>query len=81
MPQLDMLLISFHFAVPNRDVERQLMRRPTTTHVTLPNLRTFSIKAGSAYSEAVLSRITAPRLEVFQIYYLKQLTFSVPQLL
>ena len=81
MPQLDMLLISFHFAVLNRDVERQLMRRPLTTHVTLPNLRAFLFRAVGAYSEAVLSRITAPRLEIFQIYYLKQLTFSVPQLL
>jgi hypothetical protein len=81
MPQLEMLAISFHFAVPNRDVERQLMRTPIMTHVTLPNLRSFAFEAVSAYSEAVLSRITAPRLEIFQICYLKQLTFSVPQLL
>jgi hypothetical protein len=81
MPQLEILLIFFHFAVPNRDVERQLMRTPIMTHVTLPNLRSFAFQAGSAYSEAVLSRITASRLENFQIYYLNQLTFSVPQLL
>ena len=81
MPQLDMLLITFYFAVPNRNVERQLRRRPITTHVTLPNLRTFVFKAVTTYSEAVLSRITAPRLETFQIFYHKQLTFSVPQLL
>jgi hypothetical protein len=37
--------------------------------------------ADSAYSEAVLSQITASRLENFEIFYLKQLTFSVPQLL
>ncbi|KAI0276390.1 hypothetical protein BGY98DRAFT_707370 [Russula aff. rugulosa BPL654] len=80
MPQLENLVIYFHFAVPNRDVERQLMRTPVTTHVTLPNLRIFALKAVSAYSEAVLSRITAPRLEIFQICYPKQLTFSVPQL-
>ena len=81
MPQLEMLMIFFNFAVPNRDVERQLMRTPITTHVTLPNLRSFTFQAVSAYSEAVLSRITASRLEGFQIGYLKQLTFSVPQLL
>jgi hypothetical protein len=57
------------------------MRTPITTHVTLPSLRSFAIKAVSAYSEAVLGRITAPRLEDFQICYPKQLTFSVPQLL
>jgi hypothetical protein len=80
IPQLEMLIILFHFAVPNRDVERQLMRTPITTHITLLNLRFFAFRAMSAYSEAVLSRITAPRLEIFQIGYPKQLTFSVPQL-
>jgi hypothetical protein len=81
MPQLEILLIFFHFPVP-RDVERQLMRTPIMmTHVTLPNLRIFALQAVSAYSEAVLSRITASRLEVFQICYPKQLTFSIPRLL
>ena len=81
MPQLEMLMVFFSFPVPNRDVEWQLMRRPITTHVTLPNLRSFALQAVNAYSEAVLSRMTASRLENFQIGYLKQLTFSVPQLL
>jgi hypothetical protein len=81
MPQLEMLLIFFLFAIPNHDVERQLMRTPIMTHVTLPNLRSLSLQTVSAYSEAVLSRITAPRLEDFQISYPKQLTFSVPELL
>jgi hypothetical protein len=80
MPQLELLLIFFYFVVSNRDVERQLMRTPIITHVTLPNLRSFIFQGVSAYSEAVLSRITAPRLENFQICYPKQLTFSVPQL-
>jgi hypothetical protein len=81
MPQLEILGIAFYFAVPNRDVERQLMRTPIMTHVALPNLRTFIFWAVSAYSEAVLSRITASRLENFEISYPKQLTFSVPELL
>ena len=81
MPQLEILVIFFHFAVPNRDVERQLRRAPIMTHVTLPGLRAFAFRAVSAYSEAALSRITTPRLEIFQIWYPKQLTFSVPQLL
>jgi hypothetical protein len=80
MPQLEMLLIFFFFSVPNRDVERQLMRMPITTHITLPNLRIFAFQAVSAYSEAVLSRITASGLENFQICYFKQLTYSIPQL-
>ena len=81
MPQLEILRIFFYSPVPNRDVETQLMRAPITTHITLPNLRAFRLQAVSAYSEAVFSRITAPRLENLQICYLKQLTFSVPQLL
>ena len=81
MPQLEMLLIAFCFPVSNLDVEKQLASTPIMIHVTLPNLRVFSFEAVSAYSEAVLNRITAPRLEDFQICYPKQLTFSVPQLL
>ena len=81
MPQLEMLRIFFNFHVPNHEVERQLMRTPIMTHVMLPNLRSLLFQACSAYSEAVLSRITASGLEDFQICYLKQLTFSVPQLL
>jgi hypothetical protein len=50
-------------------------------NVTLPNLRTLVFQTASAYSEAVLRRITASRLENFQICYPKQLTFPVPQLL
>ena len=80
LPQLEILMIFFYFPVPNHDVERQLVRRPITTHVTLPNLRSFGLQAVSAYSEGVLSRITAPHLEDFRIHYFKQLTFSVPQL-
>ena len=80
MPQLEKLLIFFFFSVPNRDVERQLIRSPIMTHVTLPHLRSFLLQAVSAYSEAVLSRITTPRVEQFQIAYPKQLTYSVPEL-
>ena len=81
MPQLEVLLINFHFAVPNHDVERQLMRTPiAVTHVTLPNLRFLEFQASSAYLEAALGRITASRLENLVIFYLMQLEFSVPQL-
>jgi hypothetical protein len=39
MPQLETLGIAFHSPVLNRDVKRELLRRPLTTHVTLPSLR------------------------------------------
>ena len=81
LPRLEILVIFFSYAIPNRNLERQLMRTPIITHVTLSNLRLFSFHAVSVYSEAVLSQITTPRLENVQISYLNQLTSSVPQLL
>ena len=80
MPQLDNLVIYYYFIIPNHE-ERQLMHTPITTHVTLLNLRMFAFQADSAYSEVVLSGITASRLECFEICYPEQLTSSVPQLL
>ena len=53
MTQLEILQILFHFVIPNHDVEMQLMRTPIVTHVTLPNLRTFTLQVVGAYSEAV----------------------------
>jgi hypothetical protein len=79
MPQLEMLKIIFSFPVPSRDVERRLM--PIMTHVTLPDLRCFFFLGVSAYLEAVVRRIVAPRLERLQIDFFKQLTFSMPRLL
>ena len=81
MPQLESLEVSFTFPVPNRDVERQLTRTPITTHITLPYLRLFCFQGVTAYLEAVVCRITAPRLEKLQILFFKQLTFSIPRLL
>jgi hypothetical protein len=80
MPQLESLAILFSFPVPNRGVERQLTHTPITTHITLPNLRLFWFRGVSAYLEAVVCRITAPRLDKLQIRLFKQLTFSVPRL-
>ena len=81
MPQLEMLVIAFFFPVPNHDVKRQLMHTRITTHVTLPNLRRFEFQGVSAYMEAVIRRITTPRLEEHGIQFFNQLTFSVPCLL
>jgi hypothetical protein len=81
MPQLERLEIAFSFAIPNRDVERQLIHTPITTHITLPNLRFFWFRGVSAYLEAVVCQITTPRLEMLEIRLFKQLKFSVPRLL
>jgi hypothetical protein len=82
MPQLETLLIVFLFPVPNHEVERQLMHSPImAAHVTLLNLRWCVFRGVSAYIEAVVSQMTAPRLEKLGIQFFKQLTFSVPPLL
>ena len=77
MPQLETLVIFFFFSVPNREVERQLTHTPI---ITLPNLRVLDFRGVSAYLEALVHRITTPRLEKLQIYFSTQLTFSVPRL-
>ena len=81
MPRLEYLNIAFTFPVPNRDMERQLTHTPITTHITLPNVRVFWFQGICAYLEAVVCRITTPRLEKLRILLFKQLTFSVPRLL
>ena len=80
MPQLEYLAIVFTFPVPNCDVERQLTHAPITTHFTLPVLRLFLFRGVSAYLEALVCRITTPRLKGLDIQLFKQLTFSVPRL-
>ena len=83
MPQLEALQICLApFPVPNHDVdsERQLMHTTSTIHITLPNLRWFEFMNSSAYIEAVVRRITAPRLERLSIRFSNQLLFSVPHL-
>ena len=79
MPQLEILAILFTFPFPNRDVEK-LTHAPITTYITLPNLRFIWFQGVSAYLEEVICRITTPRLENLQIWFFKQLTFSVPRL-
>ena len=80
MPRLETLLIGhLSFPVPNSDVEKQLMS--ITTHITLPSLRRFEFRGGSAYMEEVVRWMTAPRLEKVNIWFSKELIFSVPRLL
>jgi hypothetical protein len=81
MPQLEWLSICFCSPIPNRDVRMQLLGIPTTTHVTLPNLRWFEFNGVSAYLEGLLSRVTAPVLNKLQINFFNQLTFNIPSLL
>ena len=77
MPQLETLAIFFLFPVPNREIERQLTRTPI---ITLHNLRVLWFLGVSTYLEALVHRITTPRLEKLEIEFFTQLTFSVPRL-
>ena len=81
MPQLETLAIKFSFPVPNQDVERAERQLMHTSHVTLPNLHFFVLRSSSAYLEAVVRRITTPRLKKLDIWSFKQLTYSLPCLL
>jgi hypothetical protein len=81
MPQLETLGIAFRFPVPGRDVERQLTHTPIMTAVILPNLHWFGFRGVSTYLEALVPRITTPRLEKLDIWFFNQLTFSLPRLL
>jgi hypothetical protein len=67
MPHLETFKISFHPAFTNRRVERQLLRIPLSTRVTLPSLCWFGFEGPSAYIVAILPRITMPLLKVTEI--------------
>jgi hypothetical protein len=81
MPQLENLVISLLYPDRSRNVEGQFTHMPITTPVTLPNLLVFRFKGVTTYFEALLYRLSAPRLEKLQITFLNQLTFPVPRLL
>jgi hypothetical protein len=78
MPHLETLFISFLLPDRSRHVEGQ---STLTAPVALPNLLVFRFKGVAAYLEALLYRISAPRLEKLQIGFFNQLSFSVPSLL
>ena len=81
MPQLEIVHIRFSFADSNRDVEGQLIHTPITTPVILPNLLIFRFRGVRAYLEALVHRISAPRLQKLEIWFFNQLTFPLPRLL
>jgi hypothetical protein len=81
MPQLETLVILFLFADPGRTIEIQLTLLPIITPITLPNLRWFWFQGADAYLEAIVCRMSTPRLEKLHIFFFEQLTFSVPHLL
>ena len=56
------------------------MHIPITTLVTLTNLHFLRFEGVNTYSEALVRRITTPRLEKLEIIFFNQLTFFAPRL-
>ena len=75
--------MGFISAVPNSEIESQLSHTPITTQVTLPNLRRFTFWGNSGYLETLLPHMTTPVLQVLDVNFFNQLSFSraVPRLL
>jgi hypothetical protein len=80
LPKLMIFGISFLFSTPTHDVERQLLQTPIMTHATLPDLRFLVFRGDGAYLEALLTHITSPPLESFQIMFANQPTNPLPHL-
>ena len=81
MPHLETLKFECKSSIPNREVERQLTHTPIIAPITHPSLRCFHFRGVSAYLEALVHRITAPRLEQLNINFFGQLTFFAPHIL
>ena len=77
MPQLETLVFSADFT---HGVEEQLMHTPIVTPVTLPNLYRFTFSGVDAYLEALLRRITSPRLKKLDIEFINESQYSIPLL-
>ena len=80
MPQLEILGVFFGYLSPSSDVERQFLPAAITARVTFPNLRGFGFQGASAYLEALLPWVNFPLLERFQVYFINQMTYSIPHL-
>jgi hypothetical protein len=81
LPLLERLEIGFISAVPNSEIESQLLRSPTTIQIIIPNLRQFMFWGNSGYLETLLPHMITPLLEMLITYFFNQLSFSVPRLL
>jgi hypothetical protein len=81
LPYLEQLEIGFISAVPNIQIKSQLSHTPITIQVTLPNLRRLFFWGNSGYLETLLPHMTTPLLQVLNVHFFNQLSFSVPRLL
>ncbi|KAI0247739.1 hypothetical protein BJV78DRAFT_1242935 [Lactifluus subvellereus] len=80
MSHLRMVTIHFNLPIPNREIERRLLRAGVT-RVTLPSLRLLAFRGSSTYLEGILKRLNAPYLQTLNVEFFNQLTFNLPFLL
>ena len=78
MPQLETLGIGFNCYNPRH--ERQLLRTPIMTQVTLPNLRVLFFDGTNAYLEAFLPWVSTPHLERLSVHVFNRVMYSIPHL-
>jgi hypothetical protein len=81
LPHLEQLEIGFISAIPNSEIESQLSHTPITIEVSLPKLRRIFFWGISSYLEKLLPHMTTPLLQVLNVNFFNQLSFSVPRLL
>jgi hypothetical protein len=80
LPRLQNLTLVFSSPIPNGEIEGHILHAPNITYTTLPHLRFFDFGGVSAYLEALLSRMNAPLLKMLGVFFLNQLSFSLPHL-
>jgi len=76
MPHLQTLAISFRSDEPNQHVGRWMVNTRNKTHV-LANLRWLVFQGDSTYLEALLPRMTTPRLEGLHVHLFNEPAVSV----
>ncbi|KAH8982105.1 hypothetical protein EDB92DRAFT_1895490 [Lactarius akahatsu] len=79
MSRLEILMIHFYTAIPNRKVER----RPwsvQSTQIILPGLKILAFRGSSVYLEEILARLSAPLLSMLNVEFFNQFTFDLNDL-
>ncbi|KAH9058066.1 hypothetical protein EDB87DRAFT_1685689 [Lactarius vividus] len=79
MSRLEILMIHFYAAIPNREIERRLWGLQST-QIILPSLKILAFRGGSAYLEGILARLRAPLLSMLNVEFFNQLTFDLNRL-
>ena len=78
-PQLEELSISFSDSLPRPSAERELFRE-LKPPVTLPTLKRLMFRGSSAYLDSLVAQMRAPRLQVLDVTFFNQLSFTIPHL-